>query len=225
VAEEQPPDETGERAASPWSSGLTLAVVAAICTALVAITWHLTAPRIAENEKAALERSLEPTLSDVFYDNDLSESTLIVPPPHELPGKEAATIYRVYSESKPVAAVFVVTARDGFAGPIKLLIGIDYSGKVKGVRVLAHQETPGLGDLIEASKSDWIQQFTGMSLDAPARERWTIRRDGGEFNHLTGASITSRAVVKAVKETLLYFEKHRDSIFEAQGQEQKAADP
>ena len=85
MAADQPPDETGKRTASPWSSGLTLAVVAAICTALVAITWHLTAPRIGENEKAALERSLEPTLSDVFYDNDLSESTLIVPPPHAEP--------------------------------------------------------------------------------------------------------------------------------------------
>jgi Na+-translocating ferredoxin:NAD+ oxidoreductase subunit G len=220
----QLPSEPGKRTPSAWSSGLILAVVAAICTALVAITWHLTAPRIAENEKAALEQSLAPTLSDVFYDNDLSESTLVVPPPHELPGKEAATIYRVYSESKPVAAVFVVTARDGFAGPIKLLIGIDYSGEVKGVRVLAHQETPGLGDLIEASKSDWIQQFAATSLASPVRERWSIRRDGGEFDHLTGASITSRAVVKAVKETLLYFENHRDSIFEAQGLEQEAAD-
>jgi electron transport complex protein RnfG len=202
---------------------LILAVVAAICTALVAITWHLTAPRIAENEKAELERSLKPTLSDVFYDSDLSESALVVPPPHELPGKEAAIIYRVYSESKPVAAVFVVTARDGFAGPIKLLIGIGYSGEVNGVRVLAHQETPGLGDLIEASKSDWIEHFAATSLGSPARERWAIRRDGGEFDQLTGASITSRAVVKAVKETLLYFESHRDSIFEAKGLEEKAA--
>lgn len=206
-----------------WSSGLILAVLAAICTALVAITYHLTAPRIAENEKAELERSLKPTLSDVFYDNDLSESTLIVPPPHELPGKEAAIVYRVYSKDKPVAAVFVVTAREGFAGPIKLLIGIEYSGEVTGVRVLEHKETPGLGDLIEASKSDWIEQFETTSLESPPRERWAIRRDGGEFDQLTGASITARAVVIAVKETLLYFESHRDSIFEAPGLEEKAS--
>ncbi|HET6630900.1 MAG TPA: electron transport complex subunit RsxG [Woeseiaceae bacterium] len=204
-----------------WRSGLTLGILAATCTALVAITWHLTAPRIAENEQAALERSLEPTLSGVFYDNVASESLLVIPPPHELPGTEPVPVYRVYSEEAPVAAVFVVTEPGGYAGPIKLLIGIEYSGEVTGVRVLEHHETPGLGDLIEASKTNWLQQFGGTSLAAPPREEWAVRRDGGAFDQITGATITTRAVVRAVKQTLVYFESHRDFIFQAAGEEPK----
>jgi Na+-translocating ferredoxin:NAD+ oxidoreductase subunit G len=204
---------------SALSSGLVLAVAAAICTALVAVTERLTAPRIAENRAAYLEQSLRPALAGVFYDNDLSESTLVLAPPHSLPGNEAAIIYRLLSDDQPVAAAFVVNARGGYAGPIRLLIGIEYSGKVTGVQVLDHHETPGLGDAIEASRSDWLTQFPDTSLDAPPRERWAIRRDGGEFDQLTGASITPRAVVRAVKETLLYFESNRDRVFDAHATE------
>lgn len=213
--------EGKERSPSALSSGIVLAVVAAVCTALVAITHKVTAPRIAENQKAYLERSLRPALADVFYDNELSESTLVLPPPHALPGNEPATIYRLFSEERPVAAVFVVSARDGYAGPIRLLIAIEYSGRLTGVQVLEHNETPGIGDLIEPSRSDWLeQQFEGASLEEPPRNRWAIRRDGGVFDQFTGASITPRAVVRAVKETLLYYETNRDSVFETPGQEE-----
>ena len=208
-----------KRAPSAWSSGLTLAVLAAICTALVAVTWRFTAPRIAANEKAYLEDSLRPALANVFYDNDLAESTLRLAPPHDLPGADEAVIYRLYSEDEPVAAAFVVSARDGYAGPIRLLIGIEYSGVLSGVRVIAHRETPGLGDQIESSKSDWLLQFPGASLDSPPRAQWAIRRDGGAFDALSGASITPRAVIKAVKETLLYFEANREHVFAARGEE------
>lgn len=203
-----------ERSPSAWSSGIVLAVVAAICTALVAMTYRMTAPRIAENEKAYLEQSLRPALAGVFYDNDLSESTLMLPPPHGLPGNEPAIIYRLYSEYRPVAAVFVVSARGGYSGPIRLLIAVEYSGTLTGVQVLEHNETPGLGDLIEPSRSDWLEQFENASLEDPPRDRWAIRRDGGSFDQLTGASITPRAVVRAVKETLLYYESNRDRVFE-----------
>ncbi|HEX2138844.1 MAG TPA: electron transport complex subunit RsxG [Woeseiaceae bacterium] len=202
-----------------WRSGLTLAVLAAICTGLVAITWQLTAARIAGNEQAALERSLEPTLSGVFYDNVATESLLVIPPPHDLPGTEPVPVYRVYSESEPVAAVFVITEPGGYAGAIRLLVGIEYSGEVTGVRVLSHRETPGLGDLIEASKTNWLEQFRNTSLAAPPRTEWAIRRDGGAFDQITGASVTTRAVVRAIRQTLVYFEGHRDFIFEAAGEE------
>lgn len=202
---------------SAWRSGLTLAALAAVCTALVAITWHLTAPRIAQNEQAALERNLSPTLADLLYDNNLTESELVIEPPHELPGEEPARIYRVWSGDEPVAAVFVVEEPGGYAGPIRLLIGIEYSGEISGVRVLSHHETPGLGDQIEADKSDWLQQFGAASLESPPRERWAVRRDGGAFDQITGATVTTRAVVRAVKQTLLYFEANRDFIFAAEG--------
>lgn len=200
---------------SAWRSGLTLAVLAAVCTALVAITWHLTAPRIAENEQAALERSLSPTLEDLLYDSDLTESELVIPAPHELPGTEPARVYRVWSQDTPVAAVFVVEEPGGYAGPIRLLIGVRYSGELSGVQVLAHRETPGLGDQIEATKSNWLRQFRNTSLGSPPRDRWAVKRDGGAFDQITGATVTTRAVVRAVRQTLLYFESNRDFIFSA----------
>ncbi|MEX2495497.1 MAG: electron transport complex subunit RsxG [Woeseia sp.] len=206
-------EQGNRRRPSAWSSGLVLAAAAAVCTALVAVTERLTASRIAENEKAYLEQSLRPALAGIFYDNDLSESTLVLAPPHDLPGNETAIIYRLFSDGQPAAAVFVVSARGGYSGPIRLLIGVDYSGEVGGVRVLEHQETPGLGDQIEASRSDWLEQFDGASLQSPPRNRWAIRRDGGDFDQVTGASVTPRAVVRAIRETLIYFEANRDKIF------------
>lgn len=193
--------------------GLTLAVIAAICTVLVAATHRLTADRIVANEQAWLERSLQPALSGLFYDSGVTESKLIISPPHDLPGSEAAIIYRVYAEDLPVAALFVISARDGYAGPIRILVGIDVQGTVSGVQVLEHRETPGLGDRVESTKSDWVKQFNGRSLLNPQPDGWAIRRDGGEFDQLSGASVTPRAIVKALRETLLYFAAHEDEIF------------
>jgi len=196
-------------------SGATLAVIAAICTTLVAATHHLTADRIVANDKALLEQSLQPALANLFYDSGVSESRLVLEPPHGLPGSEVAVIYRVYSGEEPVAALFVVTARDGFSGPIRILLGVNIDGVVTGLRILRHRETPGFGDKIDSSKSDWVQQFTGRSLQDPLATRWSIRGDGGEFDQLTGASVTPRAVIKAMRDTLLYFAAHRDEIFAA----------
>jgi electron transport complex protein RnfG len=201
-----------------WASGAILAVLAAICTALVAITHSTTAPRIAANAQAYLEQSLQPVLEGLEYDGKLSESTVIIEPPHELPGGEPITVYRVYADGAPVAALFIVTAKDGFTGPIKLLVGIAADGEISGVRVLEHRETPGLGDLIESSKSDWIEQFRKRSLADPDRELWSIKRDGGVYDQLTGASITPRSVIKAIKATLLYFEANRDKVFADTGE-------
>lgn len=206
-------------AAAIVKGGGTLAAIAAVCTALVATTYHYTADRIAANDKALLEESLQPALANTFYDSGVSESRLVLPPPHGLPGSDAALIYRVYSNDLPVAALFVVTARDGFAGPIRILLGIDIDGVVTGVRILKHRETPGFGDKIESRKSDWVHQFAGRSLDDPLESSWSIRRDGGSFDQLTGASVTPRAVIKAIRDTMIYFDTHRDEIFAAPASE------
>ena len=202
-----------------WNSGLTLGVLAAICTALVALTHSNTAPRIAANQQAYLEQSLQPVLAGLSYDGKLSESRLTIPLPHELPGNHEAIVYRVFHGGQPVAALFVVSAPDGFSGPIKLLIGIAADGTITGVRVLEHRETPGLGDLIDSSKSDWIEQFARSSLDNPEPGLWAIKPDGGVFDQFTGASVTPRAVVKAIKETLLYFEANYEKVFADVGDE------
>jgi electron transport complex protein RnfG len=204
-------------------SGITLGVIAAICTALVALTYQVTHERIAANEQAWLEQSLQPALSGLFFDSGVSESRVTIPAPHELPGSEDAVIYRVYSGDSPVAALFVVSARDGYAGAIRLLVGIDINGAITGVHVLAHRETPGLGDHIESTKSDWVKQFDGRSLGNPVADGWKIKRDGGEFDQLTGASVTPRAIIKAITETLVYFEANRVAVFAAAADRQEEA--
>ena len=206
-----------------WKSGVTLAVIAAVCTSLVAATWQLTAERIETNKREWLERSLQPALAGLFFDSSVTESMLMIPPPHELPGSGAAIIYRVYAGEKPVAALFVVSARDGYAGPIRLLIGIAMDGTVTGVRVLEHRETPGLGDRIETTKSDWVLQFDGHSLQDPEPARWALKGDGGDFDQLTGASVTPRAIVNAIRETLTYFDANRVAVFAAMADDEDGA--
>ena len=194
-------------------TGLTLAAIGALCTALVAATYQATRDRIAASDKALLERSLAPALSGLFYDSGISDSKLVIEPPHDLPGRDAAEIYRVFAGDEPAAALIAVTARDGYSGPIRVLVGIALDGTVTGIRILQHRETPGLGDRIESSRSDWVLQFDGKSIGNPAVSGWAITGDGGEFDQLTGASITPRAVIKAVRDTLLYFDANRDEIF------------
>lgn len=200
-------------------STLTLGLIAVICTALVAGTWQMTRARIAANEQALLEQSLAPALPGISFDGKVSESRLVIPPPHGLPGPDPVIVYRVYRQGEPVAALVAVTARDGYAGPIRVLIGIGYDGRVTGVRILAHRETPGLGDRIEQGRSDWVYQFDGRSLDDPPLPAWRLQRDGGAFDQLSGASITPRAVLKAVRETLVYFGEHKDELFSAPASE------
>lgn len=202
---------------SVWQGGLILAALAAICTAAVAATYRYTQPLILANERAYLEASLRPVLGGIEYQNELTRSALNLALPHDLPGNEPATVYRIFADGQPAAALFIVSASDGFAGPIRLLIGVRVDGQLTAVRILKHQETPGLGDLIESGKSDWLLQFNGASLANPALSGWEIKRDGGQFDQLTGASITPRAVVKALKETLLYFDANKDTLFVAEG--------
>lgn len=194
-------------------SGLTLATIAAICTGLVALTYQATDDRIAANEKAYLEQSLAPALAGIPFEGSIVDSRLVLEPPHELSGRDNAIIYRAYSGGKPAAALFAVTAPDGYSGPIRLLVGVAYDGRVTGVRILEHRETPGLGDRIEASKSDWVFQFDGRSLGDPPADDWALETDGGAFDQLTGASVTPRSVIRTMRKTLLYFDRNRDDIF------------
>jgi electron transport complex protein RnfG len=203
-----------------FRSGLTLAAIAAVCTALVAATYRLTSDRIAENARLLLERSLAPALGDTRYEGTLTGSALVVPP-HALPGAGPAVIYRVFSGGQPAAALFVVTAMEGYSGPIRLVLGVDTYGVVTGLRILEHRETPGLGDRIESGRSNWVAQFEGRSLGDPETRRWAIRGDGGEFDQLTGASITPRAVTKAVRDVLIYFAANREEVFSRPATEQE----
>ena len=194
-------------------TGLTLAVIAAICTTAVVATYVATDARIDANRRAYLESRLAPALGNVSFDSGLTDDVITLAPPHDLPGTLPAEIYRVYLDAEPAAALFAVTAMNGYAGPIRILVGISAAGQVAGVRIVEHSETPGLGDKVESKRSDWVQQFPGRSLSDPALNAWSIRADGGEFDQLTGATITPRAVVRAVRDTLVYFDANRDTVF------------
>lgn len=198
---------------SMLAGGALLAVFAVAGTALVALTWQETAPRIAENQRHVLAGRLHEILPADAHDNDLLDNAITVTAPELLGTSEAVTVYRAYRNGKPVAALFTSVAPDGYSGPIRLLVGVHADGRVAGVRILSHRETPGLGDPIEIERSDWITGFNGMALGNPKLEQWDVKRHGGVFDQFTGATITPRAVVRAVRNTLIYFEQNRDRLF------------
>ena len=194
-------------------TGLFLFLFAIVGTAFVAFTYEATAERIADNERAALLRRLREIIPPEMHDNDLYHDTIEVRDRALLGTDAPVTVYRVRKGGRPIAVVLTAVAPDGYSGTIKLLIGILFDGTVVGVRVVAHHETPGLGDAIEVERSDWIIRFSGRSLGNPAPERWKVKRDGGVFDQFTGATITPRAVVNAVRLALVYFSRHETQLF------------
>lgn len=194
-------------------AGKSLGVFAVISTGIVAITYVLTKDRIIDNERQALLNSLHILVSPKQHDNDLYTDVLTVNIKTLNFRKKPVTIYRARLNKKPAAAIFSVTAPDGYNGAINLLIGININDEVTGVRVISHKETPGLGDGIEIEKSNWITEFDGRSLNNPKESRWRVKKDGGDFDQLTGATITPRAIVKMTKKTLQYFLMNHEYIF------------
>lgn len=182
---------------------------------LVSLVQHGTANRIADNQRQTLLHTLQAVLPPERYDNDiLADMTLVESP--ELDPRRAVPVYRARRQGVPVAAVLETAAPDGYSGEIRLLVAILASGELAGVRVLNHKETPGLGDPIEETKSDWILRFTGLSLQNPSFGLWKVKRDGGAFDQFTGATITPRAVVKSVFKALQYFNLRKNALFEAE---------
>ena len=194
------------------TSAALLALFALIGTALVAAINAGTAERIAENERLATLRNLNALVPQTRYDNAFLTDTLELRDDALAVG-QPVIVYRARKGGVPVAAVFRTVAPEGYSGAIRLLVGVNADGTVAGVRVTNHRETPGLGDAIEAERSDWILGFNGKSLENPPVTRWAVVRDGGDFDQFTGATISPRAVVKAVKETLIYFAAHREALF------------
>ena len=190
-----------------------LLLFAVLGTGLVAYTYDNTHSIIEANERAALLENLHALVPPERHDNDLVNDTVAVRDTNQLGTNEPVTVYRARKDGQPVAAILTPVAPDGYSGDIKLLVAINADGTLAGVRVTAHRETPGLGDGIEASRSDWILQFTGRSLADPGEKQWAVKKDGGAFDQFTGATITPRAVVKAVKKALIYFQHNRQTLF------------
>lgn len=174
---------------------------AALAAFIVAGAWQVTHERIRDNQAAARLARFAPVLGNVRYDTIDFDHAETLAAPHPLPGDAMAVIYQVRLKGQSTARVFEVSTQ-GYSGPIRLLVGIDNNHTVTGTRVISHTETPGLGDDIERRKSDWIESFAGVSFDTVAPPAWRLKRDGGHFDGFTGASVTPRAVVTAVRETL-----------------------
>ncbi len=189
-----------------------LGLFAVVGTGLVALTYDSTAERIAENERQSLLRNLHQIISPDSHNNDLYSDIIQVSDPL-LGSEQPVNVYRARLDKQPVAAVIASTAPDGYSGTIKLLVGIHYDGTLAGVRIISHKETPGLGDAIEADRSDWILGFNGRSLVNPDEKHWKVKKDGGVFDQFSGATITPRAVVQAVYHTLRYYQTHREALF------------
>ena len=194
-------------------AGTLLSLFAVAGTTLVSFTHEQTEARILQNERASLLRKLHALVPPEQIDNDVISDRIVV---HRegLLGAESTTVYRARQDGEPVAAVFAPVVARGYNGTVRLLVAVRKDGTLEGVRVLSHRETPGLGDKIEVEKSDWIRGFEGRSLGDPPPADWAVERDGGAFDQFTGATITPRAVVQAIKNTLVYFREERERLFE-----------
>jgi len=173
-----------------------------------ALAWALSATgaAIAAAEAKDLRDSLSEVLPDGMADNDFLKDTVNL----DSNGK-TITIYRARQKGLVKAALFKVVER-GYAADIQVLMAVDSEGKSLGVRVLKHSETPGLGDKIDVKKDPWVKSFAGKSLGDPAPDKWAVKKDGGIFDQFAGATITPRAVVKAVKGGMDFFAEHRAEI-------------
>lgn len=187
--------------------GLLLGGVALLTSGVLAFASKATEDDIRAAETRDLKQSLAIVLPGQ-YDNDITKDTLV------LPGPEGdVTVYRARHAGKVDAVVYRVIGH-GYAGPIVCVMGVSREGKILGVRVLKHSETPGLGDKIDPAKSKWIFNFDGKFMGDPVAEKWAVKKDGGVFDQFAGATITPRGVVKAVKGGLEFFDKQRAQLFD-----------
>jgi electron transport complex protein RnfG len=191
-----------------------IAIIAALLTLGLVTFANLTRDRIARNQQVWIKQHLDALVAPQSYDNDpLTDITEITAP--DLLGTTApVTAYRMRKAGLPVAVAIRSIAPDGYRGPLELLVAIAPGGQLLGVQVIRHNETPGLGDAFENRDAGWLDKFRGLSLTKPPQQRWTVRRDGGDFDAFTGATITPRAIVKAVRRTLEFYQGNEERLYQ-----------
>ena len=199
---------------SMLKNSLVLGLFAIVTVGLVTLIQQATATRIEASARDAQVRALGEILPPGSHDNHLLDNSIRLHDPL-LGSRSPQPAYIALKDGRANAVILQATAPDGYSGAIRLLVGIQADGRLAGVRVLNHRETPGLGDKIELSKSNWILAFIGKSLSDPDEAGWAVKKDRGEFDQFAGATITPRAVVKAVHNALLYFDQHRTELLVA----------
>lgn len=205
-------------------NAIGLGLFATVTAGLIAMTQVSTADRIAEAEKRARSSALLEIFPASHHDNDLLADSIQIPPSKLLGTRAPTEAFIAKKDNQPVGIILTTVSPEGYSGEIWSLVGIDSEGVITGVRVVSHKETPGLGDKIEARKTDWIYGFDNKSLENPAPEGWKVEKDGGVFDQFAGATITPRAVVDSVKNALVYFAENRDALFSTSSQEQEITD-
>jgi electron transport complex protein RnfG len=200
-------------------NSILLGLFAVATTAVIAGTFLNTQSAIEENIRNAEKRALLEIVPRQRHDNSMLDDFMAVNDEQQLGLRSEKKLYIAKKSGDVVAVIIPATARDGYTGDIDLIVGINTDGTVAGVRILSHRETPGLGDKVDYKKSQWVDGFIGRSLLNPLKEQWAVKRDGGEFDQFTGATITPRAVTKAVKQALEYYHSHQDDFMSKQNVE------
>ncbi|MBV1914554.1 MAG: electron transport complex subunit RsxG [Pseudomonadales bacterium] len=195
-------------------NGLLLGLFAIVTTGLVVLTFTVSEDRILEQQRRVKEKALFQLIPEQAMDNVLLEDTLPISARTLLADGTTDLAYIARKDGEVVGVILPVVSTEGYSGKIGLIVGINADGSLAGVRILSHRETPGLGDKVDLNKSDWLLGFDGKSLQQPALENWKVKKDGGEFDQLTGATITPRAIVKAIKKALVYFAEHKELLAE-----------
>ncbi|MHB1677075.1 MAG: electron transport complex subunit RsxG [Sulfuriferula sp.] len=194
------------------SAGILLAY-AIVGTSILAYVYSITHTAIEQNENNARRKLVAQTLLPHSYNNDLLSNQITLPPDPLLGTDRPSLAWQARLNQIPTAVVLEATAPDGYSGKIEILVGVTANGKLSGVRVVSYKETPGLGDYIDAAKSPWIHIFDGKSLNNPDAAGWQVKKDGGQFDFMAGATITPRAMIKAVHHALQYVSLHHAALF------------
>ena len=202
-------------ARSTLQTAVNLVFFALLGTAVLASTYFMTHDAIVKSEEGEKLKLINQIVPTELFDNDIIRDTLTIPT-NELLGTDSVTVaYRARLKGEPSAVVLESIAPDGYSGKIWLILAVRANGELAGVRVVNHRETPGLGDYIELPKSPWIKGFDGKSREVYKDADWKVKKDGGKFDYMAGATFTPRAVVKAVNKAFIYFELNRDKLFAA----------
>lgn len=198
------------------NNSVLLGIFALVTAGVLATTKFATNDRIAASERAAAQKALLQIVPLERHNNDMLLDTYPIDPQYwaELGLKKGGEINIARDKNDIVAAIVPAVAPDGYSGNISMMVGINIDGTLAGVRIISHKETPGLGDKVDLKKSDWVLDFNGKSLRYPQPDQWAVKKDGGDFDAFTGATITPRAVVGAVKRCLEFFEKIKPSLLQ-----------
>jgi electron transport complex protein RnfG len=196
------------------STAAAMIIFSLLASTALSISYFVTKTPIEESDARAKRIFLNQVIPSNLYDNNLVKDTISVEPNPLIGNKKNIDIYRAKKNNQVIAVIIETIAPDGYSGEIKTLVGIDQEDKILGVRVITHKETPGLGDYIEIEKSQWIKNFDLKSLDKMTEKEWAVKKDGGDFDYVSGATITPRAVIKSTYKSLLYAKENKKRLFE-----------